>query len=61
MPRTAASVAPEPRHDDYATTEAYEHVWYTWRAQRRDGHLNSDEMNAQFAVIEDHIRAICRR
>ncbi|WP_435969321.1 hypothetical protein [Streptomyces sp. Qhu_M48] len=51
----------EPQRSNYATTEAYEHAWYTWRAQRRDGRLNSEEMAAQFEVIEAHVRYICRR
>ena len=46
----------EPQRQDYATDQEYEHAWYTWRAQRRDGHLTSTERAAAWEVIEAHIR-----
>ncbi|MFF9146337.1 hypothetical protein ACF1BN_15900 [Streptomyces sp. NPDC014861] len=50
-----------PRPDDYPTPEAYEHAWFAWRAQQRDGRLNPQESAAQFEVIEERIRVTCRR
>lgn len=48
---------PLPRYEDYPTTEAYELAFHIARAQRQDGLLNREESAAQFAVIEQHIRA----
>jgi hypothetical protein len=48
---------PLPRYEDYPTIEAYELAFHIARAQRQDCLLNRDESAAQFAVIEQHIRA----
>lgn len=49
---------PLPRREDYPTTEAYELAFHIARAQRQDGRLNCEESAAQFAVIEQHVRAL---
>lgn len=49
---------PLPRYEDYPSTEAYELAFHIRRAQRRDELLNTDERATQFAVIEQHLRAL---
>lgn len=43
---------PHPRYEDYPTHQAYEEAFHLWRARQRDGRLNSEELAAQFEVIE---------
>lgn len=48
---------PLPRFEDYETHDAYVLAFHVARAQRQDCLLNHEESAAQFAVIEQHLRA----
>lgn len=52
---------PHPQYEDFPDHDAYVQAFHLWRARRRDGRLNGEELAAQFTVIEDTLRSWERR
>lgn len=52
---------PHPRFEDYASCAEYERAFHLWRARQRDGRLNSEELAAQWEVIEAFVRSRSQR
>ncbi|HKX69885.1 MAG TPA: hypothetical protein VJM75_01600 [Acidimicrobiales bacterium] len=52
---------PLPRYEDCESHDAYLLAFHIARAQRQDGRLNTEELGAQWAVTEQHIRAWSQR
>jgi|tagenome__1003787_1003787.scaffolds.fasta_scaffold20953764_5 hypothetical protein len=46
----------QPRRQDFPTHDAYLLAWHTWRAIQQDGRLNSEELAAQWNVIEAFVK-----
>jgi hypothetical protein len=40
-----------PHREHYATLDGYLQAFYLWRALRRDGRLNSAELDARFNAV----------
>ncbi|MET7944269.1 hypothetical protein [Streptomyces sp. NPDC005302] len=56
--RGEADQLARPSREGYPDNAAYELAWHTWRAIQRDGRLNAEELDAQFAVNEAHVRRL---